>query len=79
MPLFCTSFVYFLGINTIMKKYFPIIDRQGGPPIPPVVAWLGAATTFAVGGVLQQTGVIDIVDILEQIRDVVGMLIQFRL
>ena len=70
---------HFLGINSITKKYFPIIDRQGASPIPPVVTfiWFGAATTVAFGGVLQQTGVLD--PILEQIQNVLGMLIPFRL
>ena len=63
-----------LGAKDVKRNFLNVIDRQGIPSIPPVGLLAGAATTVAVGGVLQQTGVID--SVLNAVSQFISMLIK---
>ena len=60
-----------LNITGIRKFRTHIaIERQGIPPIPPVVAFIGLSTAVAVTGVAAQTGILAAV--LDAISNVIS-------
>ena len=60
-----------LNITGIRKLHTSIdVDRQGIPPIPPVVAFIGLSTAVAVIGVAAQTGILAAV--LEAISNIIS-------